>query len=60
MTARSGQAIVAEIAQRGLSAAALARLKGRIAGEVSLASIAGLADDVRPWKPECERASGDA
>jgi S1/P1 Nuclease len=44
----SGHSIVAEIAQRHLEPAVLAKVKGLLGGEISLASIASWADDVRP------------
>lgn len=44
----SGHAIVAELAQRRLQPGPLAKVKALLGGEVSLASIASWADDVRP------------
>ncbi|MER9657618.1 hypothetical protein NKJ26_29900 [Mesorhizobium sp. M0152] len=42
-----GHAIVAEIAQRRLTATALFEVKHILGGEVSMASVASWADDVR-------------
>ncbi|OHV87515.1 S1/P1 nuclease [Mesorhizobium sp. ORS 3428] len=42
-----GHSIVAEIAQRRLSATALTEVKRILGGEVSMASVASWADDVR-------------
>ncbi|MFD1985418.1 S1/P1 nuclease [Mesorhizobium newzealandense] len=44
---QEGHAIVAEIAQRRLSATALAEVKRILGGEISMASVASWADDVR-------------
>jgi hypothetical protein len=48
----SGHAIVAEIAQRRLEPGPSAKVKELLGGEVSLASIASWADDVRPRETE--------
>jgi hypothetical protein len=48
----SGHAIVAELAQRRLEPGPLAKVKALLGGEVSLASIASWADDVRPHETE--------
>ena len=49
---QEGHSIIAEIAQRRLSPAALAAINQILGGEVSLASISSWADDVRDQRPE--------
>ena len=49
---QEGHSIVAELAQRRLSPAALASVKQILGGEISLASIASWADEVRDQRPE--------
>lgn len=47
-----GHSIVAELAQRRLTPTALAAVKQILGGELSLASLASWADDVREQRPE--------
>jgi hypothetical protein len=47
-----GHSIVAEIAQRHLTPAASEKVREILGGNISLASIASWADDVRPLRPQ--------